>query len=252
MLRVVGIAFLLLGLVTPAEAAKVTLAGEVTYRERIALPPGATLALQLIDTTLPDLPPRVDVSAPIGPGQVPLSFSFALDEAIILPGHAYGLAAQILDGNLVLFRTATPLVVSPLADSGPLEVLVSPPAPTTIASSSAEAPLQAPALLGIAWTATLVGEIQIASRNAPSLTIGSDDRAGGSGGCNAWFAEARIAGDTIGFSSIASTKRACSDTRNAAETAYFAALSAAATWTMSGDTLRLFGTDGRTLVEFAR
>ena len=68
---------LVLGLflaVSPALAAKVTLSGQVTYRERIALPQTATLEIQLIDqyrrpnrrttsTTATMSPPM-----PVGPG----------------------------------------------------------------------------------------------------------------------------------------------------------------------------------------
>ena len=37
--------------VLPALAAPLTLSGEVTYRERIALPPNAVLSVQLLDLT---------------------------------------------------------------------------------------------------------------------------------------------------------------------------------------------------------
>ncbi|HEY8945211.1 MAG TPA: YbaY family lipoprotein, partial [Polyangiaceae bacterium] len=57
---------------TPVLAARVQLAGEVTYRERIALPTEAILKIELIDLALPDRP-RVSVSAPTGAGQVPLA-----------------------------------------------------------------------------------------------------------------------------------------------------------------------------------
>ena len=52
---------------SPAFAAKVNLPGQVTYRERIALPDLATLEIQLVDQSLPSLPPRLDVEAPDRP-----------------------------------------------------------------------------------------------------------------------------------------------------------------------------------------
>ena len=48
---------------SPALAAKVDLSGQVTYRERIALPAGATLGIELVDQTLPNAPPRVAVAS---------------------------------------------------------------------------------------------------------------------------------------------------------------------------------------------
>ena len=58
---------------SPALATQVQLPGEVTYRERIALPDAAVLSIELIDLALPDRP-RLSVSAPTGAGQVPLGF----------------------------------------------------------------------------------------------------------------------------------------------------------------------------------
>src|SRR5690349_5181474 len=94
--------FLLLG-ATEALAAKVTLPGEVTYRERIALPPDATLEIQLIDQALPSAPPRVDVKAPIGSGSVPLSFNLVFENTIIIPSHTYALIAAISTPDGLLF-----------------------------------------------------------------------------------------------------------------------------------------------------
>lgn len=52
---------------TTAQAAQVTLAGEVTYRERIALPDGAVLHVRLIDTTATGSPTRVEARAAVSP-----------------------------------------------------------------------------------------------------------------------------------------------------------------------------------------
>jgi putative lipoprotein len=57
---------MLLACATPAFAAEIKLPGQVTYRERVALPPSAILEIELVDETLPALPPRLDArrSAP--------------------------------------------------------------------------------------------------------------------------------------------------------------------------------------------
>src|SRR5687768_11263426 len=77
MLKLLLLIGLILG-VSPALAAKIGLSGEVTYRERIALPDMAVLKIELVDLALPDRP-RVSVSAPTGAGQVPLAFTLTFD-----------------------------------------------------------------------------------------------------------------------------------------------------------------------------
>ena len=80
---------------SPALAAPVQLPGEVTYRERIALPDTAVLSIELIDLALPDRP-RLSVSAPTGHGQVPLAFTLTFEDSMILPQHDYDKIADRL------------------------------------------------------------------------------------------------------------------------------------------------------------
>lgn len=83
--------------------------GTVTYRERIALPPGAVVAVSLEDTSLADAASRVVVRRTITPdGQIPIPFALDFDGAAIDPRHAYGVRAQIrgADGRLLWTSTS--------------------------------------------------------------------------------------------------------------------------------------------------
>ena len=239
---------------TPAVAAKLDLPGQVTYRERLALPEDASLELQLVDQTLPNQPPRLDVRAPIGAGQVPLSFTLNFDDALILPGHSYALIAAISAGGGLLFRNFEPYAVDPLAPAQPVLIVTNLVGRIeTGASSSAEpATADTPAILDVTWTATSIGGAAILPRTKPSLSIGSDMRAGGSGGCNSWFAQAEIDGDTLRLGSITSTLKACTQAINQQEQAFHDALTAAMTWQVDGDQLTLFGADGKPVLVFTR
>ena len=247
------LAIAILSIASPALAAKIDLSGQVTYRERIALPDGASLKIQLVDQTLPNTPPRVAVEASIGPGQVPLSFDLKFDDALILPNHTYALIASISDAGGLLFRNAQPYVVDPLAPATPLVITTNLVAHTELPASanSADAP-GTPAILDTLWTAASIAGAPPLPRSDVSLTIGSDMRAGGNGGCNAYFSQAQLDGDHIAFSGVAATRKACADAVNAQEQAFFGALAATATWQVSGDELTLFGADGKTLVTFRR
>jgi putative lipoprotein len=85
---------------TPAGAAMVT--GTVTYRERIALPPGATVTVRLQDVSRADAPAEVLAVQVLTPtAQVPIPFALAYDPARIDTRHSYSVGARIeVDGKL--------------------------------------------------------------------------------------------------------------------------------------------------------
>ena len=251
---VLPLALALLAFATPAFAAKVNLAGQVTYRERIALPPTATLEIQLVDLTIPAAPPRLDVKAPIGPGQVPLSFNLSFEDSLILPNHSYGLIASIGDETGLLFRNFEPYTLDPLAPAEPVLIVANFVGSQPGANASSEQPAvpPPPAILDSTWTATAIAGTPLVPRSVTTLAIGEDLRAGGLGGCNSWFAEAKLDGDAIRFGSVTSTMKACGQSINLQEQAFYAALAAAMTWQVDGDQLTLSGIDGKPLVVFVR
>jgi putative lipoprotein len=241
---------------SPAFAAKVSLPGEVTYREKAALPANAMLRIQLIDQSLPSAPPRLDVEAAIGAGQVPLNFSLSFDDAIIVADHNYALIATISSGGALMFRNFEPYGVNPLVPASPVMItttMVSTPAVVPQSSSSAETqPPSQPDLLGPMWTVVQIGDVTIPSRFAPTLTIDSNMRAGGTGGCNSWFAVAELNTETIRLGALAATKKSCGTARDGAEQAYFTSLASLASWKVEADTLTLYGADGGALLVFSR
>ena len=76
------------------------LSGSVTYRERIALTPGATLTVQLRDTSLQDAASELIAEQVIpNPGQVPISFEVLYKSARIDPRNTYSIQARITEGD---------------------------------------------------------------------------------------------------------------------------------------------------------
>ena len=74
--------------------------------------------------------------------------------------------------------------------------------------------------------------------------------AGGTGGCNSWFASYSIDGDAIGFTEIGSTLIACEEPANTVERTFFANLEAAATFTADEESLSVADADGATILVF--
>jgi putative lipoprotein len=238
---------------SPVLAAKVTLPGQVTYHERIALPELATLRLQLVDETIPSAPPRLDVEAPIGHGQVPLAFSLTFEDTLILPNHSYALIATISGDGGLLFRNFEPYLVNPLAPVEDVMIIANFVGQTADASSSEQpAEPEQPTILDSTWTATAIAGADLVPRSTSSLQIGSDMRAGGIGGCNSYFSQVQLDGDLIRFSGITSTMKSCGQGANLQEKAFFAALESAASWQVAGDELTLLDAEGKPRVILVR
>lgn len=234
----------------PALAAKVNLSGEVTYRERVALPDTAVLSIELVDLALPDRP-RLSVSAPTGAGQVPLAFTLTFEDSLILPQHDYALNAEISAGDMH-FRNVEPYLVSPLTQVDPVVIVTNLVAQVEPASSE---PVAQPAdlpFLDIMWEATLIGETPVPPGVDVTLLIESDLRAGGKGGCNSYFSQSTITEDSFAIGEVSATARACPGGRLGLEQSYFAALKSAVSWAMDGDTLTLLDMAGKPAVTFER
>jgi uncharacterized lipoprotein YbaY len=92
----------------------VSVSGSVAYRERIALPPAATVEVTLEDVSRADAPADVIARLTLqAAGQVPIPFDLPYDPSRIDDGHRYAVRARILDGQQLLFTTTeTTLVVT--------------------------------------------------------------------------------------------------------------------------------------------
>lgn len=99
----------------PATSAPTAIHGRATYLERIKMPPGADLAVQLVDTQLADTPQAVIASIRLddvaGP---PYEFTLPYDDAKLRANGRYGLHASLRgpDGEL-WFVTDTHVPVTP-------------------------------------------------------------------------------------------------------------------------------------------
>ena len=111
----------------------------------------------------------------------------------------------------------------------------------TVAAPQQAAEDQPSALLGTAWRLDdLAGKGVVAGTQA-TLEFPTDGRASGNGSCNRFNGVVTIAGDTITFGGVASTKMACAnDAANDQETAYFQLLQDAERYEIDGQTLRIF------------
>ena len=88
----------------------VSVTGQITYRERMALPPTAQIEIQLSDVSLMDSPSRTiaQQSFTADGRQVPFAFSLTVDQRPLDPRHSYAVSARITDASgRLMFITDT-------------------------------------------------------------------------------------------------------------------------------------------------
>lgn len=231
-----------------AIAEPTTLSGEVTYRERLALPENGTLRLSLVDLAAPDQP-RVQAEGAIAsPGQVPLSFNLAFDDTILAADRTYGLKAEILSGGQVWFRNTEPL---PIDLAAPQAIVIITTFTGRVDDPVASPPVDPRPLLDVTWTAEQIGGVAV-TPDESTLSIASDMRAGGKGGCNSYFTQAQLSNDRLAFSAVAATRMACDATVMAQEAVFFDAIDATRFWRLAGDKIELLDAGGRTLMRMRK
>lgn len=248
-----GIALLTLLLVTGATLAEdITFTGEVSYRERIALPPDAELWITLV--SISDARPVVSAAADVAPrGQVPLQFTLNVRSQVIADGRDYGLIAEIRSQGRTMFRNWQPVPVDPIAPV-PTGILVTlSPDPPHDPPEPILPPEEAPnPLLDTIWRVTSIGGDPVLGATELTLSIAADLRSGGHGGCNNYFTEADFIESPLSFGPIAGTRMACAPDVMGQEARFFAALNAIAGYELSGDALKLFDAAGIPLVGLVR
>ena len=110
----------------PAEEARVT--GTVTYRQRMALPPGAVIEVKLLDVSRADAPALTIAEKMIRPAgrQVPIEFSLEYDPRRIDQRHSYSIQVRIIQDNRPRFISTQPYPVITGGHPNAVDVIVSP------------------------------------------------------------------------------------------------------------------------------
>lgn len=101
--------------------------GTVTYLQRIALTPDATVVVQLRDISRQDAPaPLIGETLIESPGQVPIPFEIRYDPEAIDPRLTYSVSARILRGDKLLFISDTVHPVITRDNPETVEIIVRP------------------------------------------------------------------------------------------------------------------------------
>jgi putative lipoprotein len=108
------------------QAGSITLEGTVAYRERMALPPDARIAVEVRDVSRQDTASILIASTAFAADgrQVPIPFSLTYDAARIEPRNTYAVSAHITDpSGELMFITDTRVPLPPSGETVALNLV---------------------------------------------------------------------------------------------------------------------------------
>ncbi|NVO54493.1 YbaY family lipoprotein [Rhodobacteraceae bacterium B1Z28] len=221
-----------------------TVEGSATYRERIAVPPDATLFVELQDVSLADAPAVTLAAQRYVVSGVPAQFKLTFDDALIQDRHRYVVRASISQGQKLLFTTDTayPVLTDGAGNSADL-VLV-----------QAQTQVQGTAMLeNTQWTAAVLNGAPIETEKHPEISFAQDGAFAGTGGCNRFSGQAEISGNRIEFpDNMAATLMACPPPLDEVERQFLKALQSVTTFAVQGDALALLDATGEPVIKLVR
>ncbi|WP_298847081.1 YbaY family lipoprotein [uncultured Ruegeria sp.] len=219
-----------------------TVEGSATYRERIALPPEATLFVELQDVSLADAPAVTLAAQRYALNGVPAQFELTYDDALIKDGHSYAMRASVTQGQKLLFTTDTVYPVLKNEAENAAELLM-------IQVQQQEAAM----LENTEWVASGLNGAPIEVEKRPELTFGQGGAFSGNGGCNRFSGQAEISANRIEFpDNMAATLMACPPPMDEVERQFLKAMQSVTTFAMQGNALALLDAQGEPVIKLVR
>lgn len=225
------------------QAGDAILKGTVMYRERMMLPQGAQVQVQLADVSLADAPAIILASTTVSDATAsPIPFSLEYDPALLKGGHSYALQARIMLGDNLLFINDTRHAFQP--EDAEVEIMV-----RRVASSADQ---QDVSIYG-SWLAEDIAGGGVIDTAQTTLTLAEDGAVSGRGGCNSYGGTVTMEQDRISFGQLVSTQMACAEALMNQEQKFFEMLAQAAAFRIDATQRKLFLLDGSgdTLVRFS-
>lgn len=241
-----GAAWCAAAVVALSQAHAGTVNGSATYRERIALPPGATFEAIIEDSSRADAPAMVlGRFGPVPAGSPPFAFQIEYDDAAIVPGHRYGVRASVRHEGRLLFTTDRH--VPAFAGEKPVTI-------TMVRVKDAPAkPASQASLRNTYWK--LVAQngkpaVVAKGQREPHIILKGDEfRVSGSGGCNNIVGSFTLEGDRLKFSGMGSTMMMCPEGMEQ-EREFLKMLENVARYRIGGEALTLADDKGRAIAKF--
>ena len=187
------------------------ISGSVIYLERIALPPGAIVTVELRDVSMADAPAKMLGSTRFeAQGGPPYPFALSYDPEAIDERHSYALRATISSGDQLLFTTDTH---HPAFTTEAHELRVRSVGGTI--AGDANGPMAA--LGGREWLLIALGDESVdplSDGRRPYIHFEASGRVHGFAGCNRFTGDYRLDDRDLSFARMAMTRMACAEGMN--------------------------------------
>lgn len=231
---------------TASVAAEKTVSGHVRYRERIALPPEASLTVQLSDITDPNMPIKTVAETRIEGAQgSPIPFAIHFDSSQFQPGHTYALQARISAGDTLWFVNEKRIEVD--IQNSPASVDIN-----LVMVRKNRDETTAGGIEGKDWFAEDILGSEVNPDAHATLTVNEEGAASGSAGCNRFFGRIAIDGPNIAFSEIGSTYMQCPPALMQQERKFIDALNKTRSYRVETGKLFLIDEQGNDLASFSQ
>lgn len=234
---------------TPARAdgeePLLTISGELTYLQRIALPDDAVAIVELKPADAAD---GASVTAeeiiPLRGRQVPVAFELKVERARLDSEKSYILRGGIREGSRLRWLSE-PVAVDVASDAVSLGTVQVRPYQAPDPAGTDEVA----AIAGIEWKIDSIGDIRITGDERPTLTFDADGSFHGRA-CNGFRGSYEIDGERLSLGRAAATMMACPEPQMAWEHALFDAFGRVAHFSVMRDSsLRLMDDGGDLLIE---
>ncbi|MEM7318248.1 MAG: YbaY family lipoprotein [Pseudomonadota bacterium] len=219
-----------------------TIDGSATYLERIAVPQGAVLNVQLLDVSKTDVAAETLVRHSRAIEAVPATFELNFDDTQIKDNHSYVVRAQITQGGQLLFTTDTAYPVLTRGGATSVDLVL------VKVKASADASLH-----GSEWQ---VVELKGVAPDVPRplrIAFASGGQFGAFSGCNQLSGTAEIGTGTLVFpDNMAATMMACPPVLEQIERGFVEVLGQVRAYYRDADQLKLLGADGTVLLSLTQ
>lgn len=219
------------------DGAPAVIEGTASYRERIAMPPGAEFEAVLQDISRADAPAMeiARASLPNAPNP-PIKFSLTYDATKIDPSHSYSVRAVIRSDGRLLFSSDTAYPVLTRGAGHTVDILLI----QSAAQPTADVPL-----MNTSWKIlSVAGEPMkgVAGKREPQLILrraeGSDSWSANIG-CNQMSGGLKVDGARTSFKAGMATLMACPPPLDVLEKQLGKSLMASTHWRIQGNRLEL-------------
>ena len=199
------------------------------------LRPGTVLEVDLLDITRKGEKGRLLSRMSFDPDDgVPIGFRIYYDSRLVSSRGRYSLAARLIEGTEVLYRSA---VITPVLSDGldpKPEIVLERVRPLSAGGSP----------VGVKWRVRRIDGVKPFGFTKSVLMLEDGERMSGDAGCNKFKGKYKIDGDRLDFGAPAMTRRGCTPPIMDREKGYLRALERTTRYERDGDVLFLFDPNG--------